>query len=163
MAKRGRPVGTYKGQYPCVVNGKRTKLYSVWGNMMRRCTSPSDPHWKYYGARGIGVCKRWHDFQAFAADMGEPADGMTLERVDNAKGYSPANCRWATMKEQCANRRHPKPHNVDSLRQKALRAGVAYHVVYLRIKRLGWSEADALRVPVMSRGRPFAAFANPPA
>lgn len=81
--------------------------YLAWRNMMIRCYNGKDPHYKWYGARGITVCDRWHKFENFYTDMGEkPAPELTLERVNNDLGYSPDNCKWATQKEQQNNRRN---------------------------------------------------------
>jgi len=74
--------------------------------MKCRCYDPNDPGYSRYGAAGIEVCERWkYSFDNFLADMGERPPGKTLDRKDNAKGYSPDNCRWATPKQQIRNRR----------------------------------------------------------
>lgn len=84
---------------------KRSRIYSVWSSMLARCNNPKDRNYHNYGGRGIKVCKRWEKFELFLADMGEPAKGMTLDRKNNDKGYSPSNCRWASYAEQSRNRR----------------------------------------------------------
>ena len=87
-------------------HGKRkTKVYDVWASMIQRCSNPNSSHYHYYGGRGIGVCERWQEFKNFYADMGEPMPGLTIERVNNEKGYSPDNCKWATQMEQNNNSR----------------------------------------------------------
>lgn len=87
------------------VGYKRTKAYRVWTNMLSRCGNPNVKSFKDYGARGIKVCARWKKFAGFLADMGNPPDGLTLERKNNDGNYDPKNCKWATWKEQAANRR----------------------------------------------------------
>ena len=76
----------------------------AWRAMLQRCTLP---HWqKWYADRGIRVCARWLGYRNFLADVGrKPSPKHTLDRIDNDKGYEPGNCRWATWKEQRANRR----------------------------------------------------------
>jgi hypothetical protein len=78
--------------------------------MRDRCNNPNNTTFSYYGGRGIKVCERWNDFTAFIADVGERPAGLTLDRIDNDRGYEPGNIRWATMKEQYHNRRPPTPH-----------------------------------------------------
>lgn len=88
--------------------GGKTKhpLYDIYMDMLGRCRRPTHQRYADYGGRGITVCERWRaDFWSFVADMGERPPGRSLDRTDNDKGYSPDNCRWATAKEQRANRR----------------------------------------------------------
>lgn len=81
--------------------------------MKRRCLNPNCDKFQHYGGRGIKICKRWLDkkngFINFYKDMGERPEGLTLDRINNEGNYTPHNCRWATQKTQCNNRRNHKP------------------------------------------------------
>ena len=84
------------------------RLYRAWHNMRMRCYYPNCEGYKWYGGRGITVCKEWNEdfgpFRDWALSHGY-TDELTLDRIDNDGNYEPSNCRWVSMKEQCANRR----------------------------------------------------------
>ena len=95
-------IGTKHGLY-------HHPLYGTHNSMKNRCSNPNNKKWKHYGGRGIKVCDRWlgeDGFKNFIKDMGnKPTPKHTLDRIDNQKGYSPENCRWATYKQNNDNRR----------------------------------------------------------
>lgn len=133
-------------------SASRNYAYRSWQAMLGRCNDPKMPSYKRYGARGVTVCQRWAEsFNDFVADMGERPKGHTLDRIDNAKGYEPGNCRWATHKEQQRN----KTTNLvftyrgvtGALSQICEDFGVAYTMVYQRVAKLGWEIEDAMERP----------------
>lgn len=80
------------------------KLYGIWSGMLKRCTNPNAENYKYYGGRGISISDEWLKVENFINDMFPSfVDGLTLDRIDNNKGYSKENCRWATKTTQSQN------------------------------------------------------------
>lgn len=130
----------------------RTSLYARWKAMIYRCSDPDDPAFPNYGGRGITVCEPWlTSFEIFAQDMGEPPPGMSLERIDNDKGYDPENCRWATRHEQASNTRHNRwltyQGETHTLQEWADISGIKLDTIRRRLK-LAWDIAAIFETPV---------------
>ena len=137
-----------------VTHGKtHTKEYRIWQGIMRRCTDATFPAWPRYGGRGITVCDRWRSsFQTFLDDMGCKPDGdYSVERIDNDKGYSPENCKWADRAEQSRNKCTNRWIEVEGKRlvmtDWAKASGASIGRIRDRIDKLGWSEVDAVSKP----------------
>jgi hypothetical protein len=139
--------------------GGASPTWRSWNSMMTRCYNERHEHFAEYGGRGIKVCERWHEFANFLADMGERPKGKTLDRYPNGDGdYEPGNCRWATPKEQAANRRASPERasrrhfeyrgQVRPIGDLIKETGcpVPRQTVIDRVKR-GWSIEDALTLP----------------
>lgn len=82
----------------------KTRAYAAHHSMMTRCYDPKCDSYERYGGAGITVAAEWHDPVKFFQDMGECPPGMTLDRLENSKGYEPGNCRWATRLEQASHK-----------------------------------------------------------
>lgn len=94
------------------IHGKtNTRLYRIWSHMKDRCYRPGNNRYQYYGGRGIDVCEEWkNNFTTFYdwAMANGYKENLSIDRIDNDKGYSPENCRWADAITQSRNRRNIK-------------------------------------------------------
>ena len=128
----------------------------VWRGMIERCSNPASTSYPDYGARGIRVCRRWMKFDNFLADMGKrPGQHYTIERMDNTKGYSLTNCRWATRREQARNRSTNRFLEFDGkrmcLKDWADELGVTIQLLTSRLDRNGWGVERALTTGPVKR------------
>ena len=84
-----------------------TRLYSIWEGLVQRCCNVKCKEYQRYGAIGRGLCDEWRNssraFYAWAIENGYN-DSLSLERIDNSKGYSPDNCKWANRRTQNVNK-----------------------------------------------------------
>ena len=132
--------------------------YIIWNGMLARCLNPQNPNYHRYGARGIKVCDRWReDFVHFISDMGRrPSSQHTLDRINNDGDYTPGNCRWATMKDQCRNRRSSRYLTANgktmTSAEWAENTGLSQSLIHARLK-LGWSEDRAVNQPVRGKAQ----------
>lgn len=95
---------------------------------------------KYYGEKGIKICDRWNDsFENFLDDMGEPSEGMSLDRIDNKLGYSPENCKWSSVIEQANNKNNNRfiTHNgiTKTIGEWVTELGIPRRTIISRITR----------------------------
>ncbi len=101
------PVQNKDGRFAVKHGLSFNKWFPVWSAMMNRCYNHKNESYLRYGARGITVCKAWHNPKTFInwCEKLNPKAGFTVERVNNDKGYSPSNCIFADRKTQANNRR----------------------------------------------------------
>jgi hypothetical protein len=135
-----RPPSNSGFKHGAAANGRVQPTYKSWASMKYRVNHKP-------GYRGVEIEARWvNDFSAFIADMGERPKGTTLDRIDNDKGYSKQNCRWATPEQQTRNRRITKRFTIDgetlTAGEWAKLAGLTYEAAIHRLEKYG-----SLRLP----------------
>lgn len=131
-------------------NKSNTRLYKIYMNMKDRCNRVNCPAYKDYGGRGIKVCNEWeNDFNKFyewSINNGYD-DKLTIDRVDNNKGYSPDNCRWVDRKAQCLNTRYniyiTYNNKTKTLKEWTDELSLPYLKIWKRLHR-GWSFERAI-------------------
>lgn len=134
-------------------DGYESRIYRIWMGMKQRCNNPNAGKYPIYGGRGIKVCKEWEkSYQAFKkwALLSGYSDNLTLDRIDNDKGYEPLNCRWVTSKRQCNHKRNNVliTYNgaTKTVAEWAEELSLSAGMLYQR-KRDGWSDKDCIENP----------------
>lgn len=141
------------------MNEDRKRLYQIWKGAKDRTSDPTDKDYPKYGARGIRMCKEWsEDFECFhewALSHGYRKD-LTIDRVNNNKGYEPGNCRWVSRKSQASNRHtntfYTCRGRTMTLQKWSETTGVTPDRIVHRLEQ-GWSLEDALFKPVRAYKR----------
>lgn len=141
----------------------KTRFFRIWQTMKRRCYEKTRDNYHLYGGRGIRYCERWQKFQNFMDDMHKSyleyseihgEKDTSLDRIDTNGNYEPSNCRWLTMKKQSRNKRNNRiiTYKGESLciSEWEERLGFSSSLLNNRL-RAGWSEKEALEIPVMTR------------
>lgn len=130
-----------------------TRLYRIWYDMKDRCFNKNSVNYKYYGGRGITICKEWKEkpflFFQWARNNGYQ-DNLTIDRIDSNGNYEPSNCRWATMKEQSNNVRNNKRitynNETHTMSEWAEILNIDYHLLQSRLYHK-WSFERAIKSP----------------
>jgi hypothetical protein len=122
--------------------------HAAWVAMRARCLRPTAANYDGYGGRGIAICDRWNDYAVFLSDMGrKPTPAHSLDRIDVNGNYEPANCRWATPRQQANNRRvsvFVTAHGLTmTVAEWARETGLQDATIRQRLVR-GWPPEDAL-------------------
>lgn len=127
--------------------------YQAWINMRRRCYDPKAKDYQNYSSRGITVCDEWRtSFRAFHRDMGNRPEGMkSIDRIDNNKGYSKENCRWATLSQQANNMSTNRVYEYNGESGTApfwaRKYGISIDTMHARLNCHGWSIERAIVPP----------------
>jgi hypothetical protein len=129
------------------------RTFIVWMGMKNRCGNKSNPNYHRYGGRGIKVCDRWLErFENFIEDMGIKPMNRSLDRIDNNKGYSKENCRWATIEQQAHNKNTTPILEYKGVRKTvhewSKKVGIPSVVIMERINRYKWSVESALTTKI---------------
>lgn len=159
-----RSCGCYSAEYhrekTKKFNTDNPRLYRIWNTMKLRCRAKSQQSYKYYGSRGINVCKEWDNFDVFAewASTHGYADNLSLDRIDPSGNYEPDNCRWVTMKEQANNKRTSRWFVFEgkkmTMQQIADKYGIPTSTLFNRLKR-GMNIYDAVTVPIQPTNKKY--------
>ena len=131
-------------------NPTNCATYNSWKAMRARCLNPLHAAYHNYGGRGVSICDRWESYDNFVFDMGFAPAKCSLDRIDNAKGYFAANCKWSTVKEQLNNQRRNVRLTLNGRTQTAAQwaeeLGLHAGTILKRIQKYGCDAESALKV-----------------
>lgn len=131
----------------------KTRIYREFRAMKTRCTNENIEEHHRYSGRGINICDEWmgkggfERFMKWAYANGY-SDDLSIDRIDNDKGYSPDNCRWVDRITQANNT--SLNHNITingethTMMEWSQITGISYSAIKGRINKLGWSPEEAL-------------------
>lgn len=129
----------------------RTKLYGVWHGMIGRCENPKSISAKNYHDKGIKVCPEWKVFLNFYEwSIGNGyCEGLTLDRKDSNKDYTPDNCRWVDRYVQNSNTSRNAYYTFDgktmTISQWSRELGIARNTLLMRIRNHGVEKALSIK------------------
>lgn len=139
---------------------RKTRLYRIWQGIIQRTTNKNNSEYCDYGGRGIEVCTEWRsDFESFKKWSYENgySDNLTIDRIENEKGYSPENCRWITQKNNCRNKRNNHcltyKGETKTIAEWAEITGIEKATLRNRIVKMKWSAEKALTTKVGNQNK----------
>lgn len=140
----------YGSKKPQIINWawQNQRLQELFAKIKQRCYNPNSKDYRWYGAKGIEICKEWINyppaFEVWALGNGYKP-GLTIDRVDPTKDYCPENCRWVPLEENSRRSGRVNWITVDGLtltgKQWAKRLGVGKNLInkYIREKGLNFA------------------------
>lgn len=152
--------GAKRTKHGFALRKSSTRIYNIWCGMISRCGNKKAPNYHRYGGRGIRVCPRWRrSFSNFLADMGPPPFATSIDRINNNKGYSPKNCRWANRETQANNTSRSRFISHGGLRlnytQWARKIGISLSAFWSRKDKLKWPMKKIINTPLMRANREY--------
>lgn len=133
-------------------NMSRSRIYHIWNGINMRCLNKNEPSYKYYGGKGITLYKPWKKFINFykwAISSGYK-ENLTIDRINNDKGYYPENCRWATIFQQNRNKSNLIKYNGMCASEASLKLGGKPSLIYGRLA-YGWTIEKAFTTKIIKR------------